>query len=424
MRLYRKGIENHFYKIARYPYLCKGCGLCAGICTQNAITMHRNEYQEYVPLFDTNKCVACGQCLSACIGRSTRPLSSFSPLGNYRKLYLGHSVDNAIRSKGSSGGVITALISWGLKVGFFPQAMVLGYENDSISPTPIYTKDSWHVLNNNGSKYISYPLCDQLKKIREHTAITALPCYASALRNVLENKVFLFGLFCSKRVTIDILKYICHQENCDFNHIYDLEFRAGEWPGRFQFKTPKKKICIGYYKTYFAAVFNCYFYSPSGCLFCNDYFCDAADISFGDPWMKSYAHKGTGDTVIIVRSKHGEDFIKKAINKNIIDVQNISAQEIITGHIKGIYNKRVGMQNRRSILLKFKMPVPEGSHEEIVKSKYLGLFLELFYIFNNFAIRRLGLYNLILKIPRRLMFIYYFSYALLIKCYLKIIKFY
>jgi len=198
MVLKKTDIKTFYDEIQKYPHLCKGCGLCAGICPQNAITMYKNEYQEYLPLLDFDPCIACGKCISGCIGKTIPPLNVYSPLGNYRTIYLGHSTDKIIRMRGSSGGVVTALISWGLKNGFFSQAMIIGYKNNSVKPLPIHTKDPDEVLCNYGSKYISYPLCDQWKKISEKTAVTVLPCHASALKHASKNTGFFLVFFAPK----------------------------------------------------------------------------------------------------------------------------------------------------------------------------------------------------------------------------------
>jgi len=202
-----------------------------------------------------------------------------------------------------------------------------------------------------------------------------------------------------------------------------LDFRAGSWPGKLHFQTKEKTVSLDNNKTYWTAAFNSYFFTPSGCLFCNDYFCDKADIAFGDPWMKSYPHETDGDTVIIVRSQRGEEFLTKAIDKNVLNIREISPGEICLGHINGIYNKRTAIHFRLKFFQFFQIPVPKINEKEIIRTNPIGFFLEFFYILNNYFIRKIGLYDLILKMPGWLMFIYRFSHAILMKYYLEIIKF-
>ena len=403
--------------------MCKACGLCAGICPQNALTMEKNEHQEYYPTLDFNKCTACGLCLSICIGRRIIPLKKQYPLGEFKKIYLGHSKNREIRLKGSSGGVVTTLIAWGLKIGIFSQALILGYKNNSIQPVPILTKDPDEVLFNYGSKYISYPLCNQYKEIDEKTAVTALPCHTAALKGISKDKSFIFGLFCSKRITSNAIQYVCKQEKSDFSKISGIDFRSGKWPGRLSCQTPEKKISINMNRSYWTAAYNSYFFTPPGCLFCNDYFCDKADISFGDPWIKSYMQGSSGDTIIIVRSNRGEELITSAIDNGVICAEKIDPEKVIDGHIQGIYNKRAAIRIRLKLFKLFNLPVPTFYEREMIRTSLLGLPFEIFHMLNCYFIKKMGLYNLVFKIPKWLMFIYRFSHAAMLKYYIKSIKF-
>lgn len=52
--------------IVRKENLCTGCGMCAAICSIQAITMKENEEGFLVPVIDNEKCTRCGLCYYKC----------------------------------------------------------------------------------------------------------------------------------------------------------------------------------------------------------------------------------------------------------------------------------------------------------------------------------------------------------------------
>lgn len=60
-----KARGRHIY----YPDLCKGCGLCAKICSNKAIEMVKCEKEGKTivrPQIDYGKCCFCGLCVDTC----------------------------------------------------------------------------------------------------------------------------------------------------------------------------------------------------------------------------------------------------------------------------------------------------------------------------------------------------------------------
>lgn len=55
------------------PDLCCGCGACAGVCPQNAISMVYSPEGFLYPNVDTEKCIECGRCMSVCDFKRFKP---------------------------------------------------------------------------------------------------------------------------------------------------------------------------------------------------------------------------------------------------------------------------------------------------------------------------------------------------------------
>lgn len=94
--------------------LCSGCGTCVGVCLAGAIDF--NDNRSYPEVVDEQKCQACGMCVRVCPGKgvslnaiaaeSKTPAQKFNvDVGNYIRFLIGHSIDEHIRSKSSSGAL-------------------------------------------------------------------------------------------------------------------------------------------------------------------------------------------------------------------------------------------------------------------------------------------------------------------------------
>jgi 2-oxoglutarate ferredoxin oxidoreductase subunit delta len=57
-------------KVVIDPEMCKGCGLCRGVCSVNIIDMETSALNGsgYLPakITDADKCIACGNCAVMC----------------------------------------------------------------------------------------------------------------------------------------------------------------------------------------------------------------------------------------------------------------------------------------------------------------------------------------------------------------------
>ncbi len=174
---------------------CTGCGACAHICTENAITMLPDEEGFLYPKIDKALCVKCGKCSTSCEIASPEA-------ADYGIAFRNN--DEAVVRKSSSGGAFAAIAAafW----DNHPDGYVYGAAFDS-ELTVIHKGvnqaegiDSFH-----GSKYVQSRLEDTYKEIAEHLSndravlFSGTPCQCSAVRNIFgyNEKLLVVDVVCN-----------------------------------------------------------------------------------------------------------------------------------------------------------------------------------------------------------------------------------
>ncbi|NLD91267.1 MAG: 4Fe-4S binding protein [Fibrobacter sp.] len=101
--------------------LCQGCGICAGVCPQNAISIGIKD-GIHCPSIKKSLCTSCGLCKKICPGLGVnlkkdpeKFLTSKSKLndyyiGNYESIFAIYSNDREIRYNSVSGGAVTQFL--------------------------------------------------------------------------------------------------------------------------------------------------------------------------------------------------------------------------------------------------------------------------------------------------------------------------
>lgn len=407
---------SFFQELDKYPMLCQSCGMCQSVCPTEAIAVSQNFATQFVPKYDAEKCIGCLKCVNACpVRKNVREKQTV--IGDYYKLYIGKSNKKENVEMGSSGGVVTALLQHGLDTGVFDEVLTVSNKESVVVAQPVYTKEP---EKESGSKYVSAPLCSIYDKSKKNLAATALPCQAKAIRKQSRD-TFIFGLFCSKLSLEDLVNYVVAQENKKGKEIEEVTYRRGIWPGKFNvnFKDGDR-ISQNLNRSNFTAAYNSYDFSCSGCLLCDDYFAEEADISFGDPWGKpQYQENYLGETVIIARSKRAMDLVESAVSAGVISVEEMELEKIIKGHLKEIYNKKTALIQRIDYM-NSKSDVMKGFDKSIlIKAKNFSL-LNKYAIGNNWKRRESEKkYKKIFKTPIRALFVKRFGHAFLLSKALK-----
>ncbi len=177
---------------------CSGCGACAAICAQNAITMQEDQTGCKYPSVDETLCLQCGRCMKVCSYREAPDVQM--PLAAYAA--CGRDCEQVRHS--ASGGIFAALAqSWIQKGGAAAGAVM-----DIDRHVKVY-----HVLSDRpedirrmqGSKYAQsdawrcYRDVTAALKAGKQVLFSGTPCQVAAVRALTGNP--------DNLTTIDL---ICH----------------------------------------------------------------------------------------------------------------------------------------------------------------------------------------------------------------------
>jgi coenzyme F420 hydrogenase subunit beta len=317
--------------VLKYDYCC-GCGVCTGVCPQNALEMRFNEYGEYKPYLRGN-CTACGLCSRVCpfvngnpnedeIGRAKfrniEGIKHTPETGYYRDSYIGYAADPQVRWSGASGGLTTWLLCMLLETRRVDGVI-------TVAPTGVGDKlFEYRILDDplevrKCAKSVYYPV--ELSIVLRHIgssnkrfALVGLPCMikatqlaAMSLPAIRERIVYTVALTCGHLNSAVLVDYLLRLKGISAHAVRRVSFREKEIhkPSHvYLFKAfgEQGELCKVYWHEGYAKAFLHEYFKINACGYCDDIVGECADISLMDAWMEPYRSGEEGCNLIVARS--------------------------------------------------------------------------------------------------------------------------
>ena len=243
------------------------------------------------------------------------------------------------------------------------------------------------------SKYHPVPIISKLKDIPNDIstlAIVGLPCHIHGIRkmemlNLSLSKIIRLriGLFCGINLNFLSIVHLAYRAANveDLNKIEEIVYRAGEWPGRISIKlTSGKIVSLSIQEKDFIT----HIYASPRCTLCFDQTNEFADISIGDAWLPELINEREGHSIVISRTKQGQEILLNAQKAGYITLKEISAEKVINSQKPMMAFKKKTIFARLKLASIFR-PVPEYTIEKQESIKplvynYLGALLLYFNI--------------------------------------------
>lgn len=356
--------------------LCVGCGACCYFCLKGAVTLSNLGAIGIRPSFKASLCEGCTDCLKVCPGYSLRTedrpaqdpaLIQDNLIGPYLEIWEGYATDPEIRYRGSSGGVLTALSLYSLeKEGMESVVHTAMNKSEPWLNQTVRSRTKEDLLAATGSRYAPSSPCEGLgwiEKSTEASVFVGRPCDAAAAMKAANCRPDLarqLGLvltfFCAGPPATDATLALIRQFGVNREEVGTVSYRGNGWPGHFRVvgKEGVEKGSLTYQESWGRLA---KYPRPWRCHLCPDGLGEYADISCGDAWHRYPNNGNPGVSIVIVRSKRGQEILRRAREAGYVNLSSIKANDVLAA--QGLPERRKQLLGRLIAMRAFMMPTPE-----------------------------------------------------------------
>lgn len=348
-------------------HICIGCGVCAGVCPAECLTMQNNREGGYSPILNNNKCIDCGICKKVCPFLSDNSvnnvfvsynLDDYSLIGNSKSNYVGHVISSSFRENSASGGFLSAVLMELFeknKIDYAICAQKTNHTDPLFSMVVCTSRED--MKKSAGSVYYPVHYEHVLRHIQNcdgRYAIVATPCVAKAIRKTMsvfsemkDRISYIMGLTCGVMKSKFFAEQIICEGKVKIENVTSLVFRnkrvdkpAQDHEARIHYsENGINKIKLVPFSIMSRHT------SLKACAYCNDVFALDADAVFMDAWLSPYRMQWRGTSIVCIRNQYLADLIE-AMNKKKIYAKPIELADVIKSQKATIRQKTICNQFR------------------------------------------------------------------------------
>lgn len=322
--------------------LCLGCGLCEAIAGKNKCEMKLQKSGFYLPVFkqEPEKQVI-EQILSSCPSVHIQGENVRGVWGNIKQIHESWSTDDNIRRRGSSGGVITAMLLFLIESKEVDAVLHVGLEEGSYIYNQLKTSGTRHeIIDNAASRYAPALIFDKIKETLDRNsnvyAFVGKPCDIAGLKNFIsvfpqyKDRIrYFIALFCAGMPSYNGTRKILAMAGKNEKPLY-LKYRGDGWPGYFEAGYQDKSVFRMSYNDSWGKVLGKHL--GMRCKICPDGIGLLADIAVGDSWNTKDGYpdfeESEGKSFVMVRNDAGQKLFSGAISKSYLTSRTIDVKLI------------------------------------------------------------------------------------------------
>jgi len=311
--------------------LCAGCGICTVIFKDPAARMkiYADGFFRPQPIrkFDHLEAELFNTVCPGITVSHVHRDSSFTPTwGPVKEVSTGHAMDDEVRHKGSSGGIVSALAIHLLETGQVQGVLhIVPSDQNPFENIAQISRTREDVLRGAGSRYApAAPLLRLSECLDQEGAFAFIgkPCDVAALKSLMQSdheieKKFpvLIAFMCAGTPSLQGSKEIVREMGFDPSEVSKFRYRGNGWPGMARAETIDGRTAEMDYDTSWGRILGRY--QQFRCKICADGTGEFADVSCADAWNtdeKGYPlfTEDAGRSLVFARSEAGLKLIRDA----------------------------------------------------------------------------------------------------------------
>lgn len=330
---------SHFFKGIAQSDICAGCGLCQSI-SNDSVRVELNSEGFYRPrVVEGVSEAAIEQIRQVCPAvtvQHTRDSGKVDPIwGPVQAIRTGYATDEAIRYRGSSGGVLTALQTYLLEQDLVDAVVSVGASAEAPLLNKAFlsrTKDE--LLSHAGSRYApSAPLSNIHKLLHgiDQVVFVGKPCDVSALRRLVTcdaslgaKKIYFLSFLCAGVPSQHATGHLVEALGFKAEEVKRFRYRGNGWPGYATAEANDGRTAKMSYNDSWGKILNRHL--QTRCKICPDGTGEFADIACGDAWhggSKGYPdfEERDGRSAILIRTNQGQELFEGAVAAGYLKVE-------------------------------------------------------------------------------------------------------
>jgi coenzyme F420-reducing hydrogenase beta subunit len=311
-------------------------------------------------------------------------------IGKYENAFLSCSLDESIRLRAASGGVVTSLLAYAISNRIIDGAIVCKtrIENGKVRANFFLARNIQELKEAQGSKYVDVNFIKEALPLVENLdgkiAIVGLPCHITLLKKkfkidamINSRIVFTIAIFCGHTSQTGLIdRYISKYSPEPDSLLNHFRFRVGLWRGKSIAKFENNVVMEKNFSS-FGIYQNLYFFSKRKCLNCIDHFGYDADLCVGDIWSYHLKNLNKKMNCIIVKSDLGKMVFSDACQKGFIQSEEISIAAVLDGQSRTApFHYNISSRHRAGKF--FGMNIPDKVGQKVKWHELLEAYIVLF----------------------------------------------
>ena len=328
--------------------LCTGCGVCA-YTSGGQIEMVDTLEHGRRPVLRAGAEQAAQEAMAACPGlgqerrvavggEMTELMEDWGPV---LEIWEGYAVDEQLRHRGSSGGVISAIATYCVERGAMAGVLHVAARSDVpyLNQT-VLSCTREEILSAAGSRYAPASPCEKLELVENASApcvFVGKPCdvvgavAAARLKPRLSGRLGLtISIFCAGTPTLkgtfELMRHL-GVENPD--DTAEIRYRGNGWPGMMSVRVKGGKPGEERQTTYsegWGKILQKH--RQWRCHVCADHTGEHADLSVGDPWYRPTGEGDPGRSLLIVRTERGRSMVRAAMAAGYVRLERVGGETL------------------------------------------------------------------------------------------------